>query len=214
MSRFANQIPLDAVSASIVSLGNLLGLTWRFSTRGRVDLDVPHDGGKGRIYAFWHSHLLSLAYFYRHTGKMALISESRDGRRAAAVAQHWGHAVISGSSSHGGVSALRACARELRQGNNVVITPDGPRGPREIVKPGVAQIALLSGATIVPLSAHPSRAFRLHSWDGFMIPAPFARIVIGVGEPLSGSNVHSENPLDSLTSRIQQALTGADTWSS
>jgi lysophospholipid acyltransferase (LPLAT)-like uncharacterized protein len=214
MARFANQISLDAVSVSILALGSLFGLTWRFSLTGRTDLDLHHDRGRGRIYAFWHSHLLSMAFHFRNTGKIALVSESRDGRRAAAVAQRWGHAVIQGSSSHGGAAALRACARELRQGGNIVITPDGPRGPREIVKPGVSRIAHLSGAPVVPLRAVPSRAFRLHSWDGFMIPAPFARIAIHIGEPVTGNDAPAENPIDGLTALIQQSLTGAASWNS
>ncbi len=208
MARFARQIPLDAVSASLLLLGNLFGFTWRFSLMGRTDLDLYHDGGKGRIYAFWHSHLLPMAFHFRNTGKMALVSESRDGRRAAAVAQRWGHAIIHGSSSHGGAAALRSCAHELRQGNNIVITPDGPRGPREIVKPGVSRIALLSNAPVVPLRAAPSRTFRLHSWDGFMIPAPFARIEIYLHDPIAVSDVPADNPIGGLTSRIQQSLTG------
>jgi hypothetical protein len=206
MARIPHHIPLDAVSASILSLGNLFGFTWRFSLKGRIDLDLYRDGGRGRIYAFWHSNLLSMAFHFRNTGKMALVSESRDGRRAAAVAQRWGHAIIHGSSSHGGAAGLRACARELRQGNNIVITPDGPRGPREIAKPGVSRIALLARAPVVPLRAIPSRAFRLHSWDGFMIPVPFAQIEIHIGEPIAGMADSADNPVAALTSRIQQSL--------
>jgi lysophospholipid acyltransferase (LPLAT)-like uncharacterized protein len=209
MARFAHQIPLDAVSASILSLGTLFGHTWRVALKGCCDLDLMHDAGKGRIYAFWHSNLLPMAFHFRNTGKLALVSESRDGRRAAAVAQRWGHAIIHGSSSHGGMAALRSCARELRRGANIVITPDGPRGPREVVKPGIAQIALLAGASVVPMRALPSRVFRLHSWDGFMIPAPFARIEIHIGAPIAGAGDTSANPIDGLTSRIQNALDAA-----
>jgi hypothetical protein len=208
MARFAHQISLDAVSASILSLGNLFGFTWRFSLKGRIDLDLYHDGGQGRIYAFWHSNLLPMAFHFRNTGKMALVSESRDGRRAAAVAQRWGHGIIHGSSSHGGSAGFRACIRELRRGGNIVITPDGPRGPREIVKPGISQIAFFADATVVPLRAIPFRAFRLHSWDGFMIPIPFARIEIHIGEPIAGRDAPADNPIESLTCRVQQALGG------
>jgi lysophospholipid acyltransferase (LPLAT)-like uncharacterized protein len=202
------KIPLDAVSAAIFILGEVLGRTWRFTLAGRSDLDPFHDAGKGRIYAFWHSHLLPLAFYFRNTEKTAVISESRDGARAAAVARRWGHAVIPGSSSHGGALALRTCVRELREGTTIVITPDGPKGPREIVKQGVAQIALLSGAAVVPVSAVVEKAWRLNSWDRFMIPKPFARITVRLGDPVDlRAGATDKNPVERLTTLIQKALT-------
>jgi lysophospholipid acyltransferase (LPLAT)-like uncharacterized protein len=194
----------DAVSASIFLLGEALGRTWRFSMTGRTDLRPFHDAGKGRMYAFWHSHLLPLAFYFRNSGKTAVISRSRDGVRAAAVAKAWGHTVIHGSSSSGGASALRVCIRELRRGANIVITPDGPRGPRETVKKGVAQIALISGARVVPVSVIPARAWRLNSWDRFLVPKPFTRVVIRLGDPIEPGT--DGNAADRLTARIQKAL--------
>jgi lysophospholipid acyltransferase (LPLAT)-like uncharacterized protein len=88
------KIPLDAVSSAIFILGEVLGRTWRFSMTGRCDIDPFHDRGTKRMYAFWHSHLLPLAFYFRNTGKTAVVSGSRDGARAAAVAKAWGHAVI------------------------------------------------------------------------------------------------------------------------
>jgi lysophospholipid acyltransferase (LPLAT)-like uncharacterized protein len=204
MAEQQTKIPLDAVSVSIFLLGEVLGRTWRFSMDDPCGLDPFHDPGKGRMYAFWHAHLLPLAFYFRNTGKTAVISQSRDGARAAAVAQRWGHAVIHGSSSRGGAPAIRACIRELQKGKNIVITPDGPRGPREIVKKGVAQIALVSGAHVVPVSAVPEKAWRLGSWDRFCIPKPFTRVVIRLGAPLEPGT--DRNAVDSLTARIQEAL--------
>lgn len=202
------KIPFDAVSATIFILGEVLGRTWRFTLSGRSDLDPFHDAGKCRIYAFWHSHLLPLAFYFRNTAKTAVISESKDGTRAAAVARRWGHAVIFGSSSHGGALALRTCVRELRRGGNIVITPDGPKGPREIVKKGVVQIALLSGAVVVPVSALPEKTWRLNSWDKFMVPKPFARVTIRLGDPVDfPEGATDQDPADCLTALIQKALT-------
>jgi lysophospholipid acyltransferase (LPLAT)-like uncharacterized protein len=202
-----DKIPLDAVSASIVIIGEMLGRTWRFSVDGRGDYDPFHDDGKGCIYAFWHSSLLPLAFYFRNTAKTAIISESRDGTRAAAIAQRWGHTVIHGSSSHGGAPALRRCIRALKSGSTIVITPDGPRGPREIVKKGVAQIALLSGAPVIPVSVVAENALRLNSWDRTMIPLPFSKVSVRIGKPLRfGTGAENKTDVDRFTECIQKAL--------
>jgi hypothetical protein len=189
-------------------VGELLGRTWRATIAGRSDLDPFNDRGQGRIYAFWHSNLLALTYIFRDSNKIAVVSESKDGRRAAAVAQRWGHGIIHGSSSRGGTNAMRVSVRELREGRNIVITPDGPRGPREIVKPGVAQIALMSGAPVVPVTALPKHAWRLGSWDRFMIPVPFTSIAVRLGDPIHPQlSVRETDPAAHLVARIQKALT-------
>jgi hypothetical protein len=207
MGDTAEKIPLDAVSRLIYVIGGILGRTWRITLAGRTDLDPFNDTGQGRIYAFWHSNLLALSYIFRNSGKTAVVSESRDGRRAAAVAQRWGHGIIHGSSSHGGAFALRSCVRELRGGNSIVITPDGPRGPAETVKPGVAQIALVSGAAVVPVMARPKSAWRLKSWDRFIIPLPFTRITVLLGDPIHPqTSVLGKDPAAHLAGRIQKAL--------
>jgi lysophospholipid acyltransferase (LPLAT)-like uncharacterized protein len=202
------KIPLDRVSRTIFITGELLGRTWRIALSDPKGLDPFKDHNQGRLYVFWHSHLLPLAFFFRHTGKSAMVSESTDGKRAAAVAQRWGHAVIHGSSRHGGMLALRTCARELRNGANIVITPDGPRGPREQVKPGIAHIALIAGAPVIPVAALPHSAFRLRSWDRFSIPMPFTRITIKIGEPIYPQlSTKEPRPGEHLVNRIQKALT-------
>jgi lysophospholipid acyltransferase (LPLAT)-like uncharacterized protein len=201
------KIPFDAVSAALFILGEVLGRTWRFSLDDPGGMDPFRDSGKKRMYAFWHSNLLPLAFYFRNTGKTAVISVSRDGARAAAVARAWGHAVIHGSSSHGGALALRTCIRELQGGNPIVITPDGPRGQREIAKKGVAQIALIAGAGVIPISVVPERSWRLKSWDRFMIPKPFSRVTIRIGHPLEpGAIIADNNAVDHLTALIQKAL--------
>ena len=207
MNAQQKKISLDPVSAAILFLGEALGRTWRFSLTAPADVDPFRDRGPGRMYALWHSHLLPLAFYFRNTSKTAVISESKDGARAAAVAQRWGHAVIHGSSSHGGALALRACVRALREGRAIVITPDGPRGPREIVKSGVAQIALLAGAPVFSVRAEPQSAWRLSSWDRFIIPKPFTRVAITIGAPVDpAASAAQSDPAGHLTGRIQKAL--------
>jgi lysophospholipid acyltransferase (LPLAT)-like uncharacterized protein len=198
---------LDAVSLAILAIGTILGSTWRIKLQGPDGIDPFNDTGKRLIYCFWHSHILPLTWHFRNTGKIAVVSESKDGIRAAAVAQRWGHRIISGSSSRGGSSVLRKAVGALSRGENLCITPDGPRGPREQVKAGTAEIALLAGASVIAVKACPHACWRLRSWDRFMIPKPFTRITIRLSPPLhSSSFTNQDRRVESFTESIQGAL--------
>lgn len=166
-------------------VGTMLGSTWRVSIHDPFKLDPFNDRRTGRIYCFWHSRLLALTFIFRNTGKTAVVSKSKDGRIAAGAARRWGHGIIFGSSSRGGISAMRESVRILEQQRCLVITPDGPRGPREKVKPGVAQIAITTGAPVIPVDIQVDRCWRLRSWDGFVIPKPFSRVQVMLCQPLS-----------------------------
>ncbi len=201
-------IPLDMVSSAILFAGSVLGKTWRVVLSGTTLIDPFNDRDKGIIYCFWHSHILPLTYIFRNIGVKAVVSSSKDGDRATAVAQRWRHQTIRGSSSLHGISALRQCVRELKRRQNIVLIPDGPRGPREIVKPGVAQIALLANATVFPVIALPAKTWRLNSWDRFLVPKPFTKIEVRIADPLYPSRfIKTDDPVTSFTSEIQKALT-------
>jgi hypothetical protein len=107
-----------------------------------------------------------------------LISQSRDGRFIAGVVRRFGIEVATGSSSRGGAAAVRSLVALLEHGSHIGITPDGPRGPRRQAALGVAQIAALSGAPILPCAAQTSHKWILKSWDQMVIPRPFGRAVI------------------------------------
>jgi lysophospholipid acyltransferase (LPLAT)-like uncharacterized protein len=201
-------IPLDLVSGSAWVLGSVLGRTWRFSVTGTREIDPFKDRDRGVIYCFWHEHILPLAYIFRGIGVTAVVSASRDGDRATAVAQRWNHDTIRGSSSRGQVAVVRQCMRALAAGRNVVIIPDGPRGPRQQVKQGAAMIALLTNAPVFPALAVPRSAWRLNSWDRFVIPKPFTRITVDIRDPIHPSQfAGGDNRIDLFTRRLQEALT-------
>ena len=166
---------------------SLLGKTWRFRVVAPPGLDVFNAAAAPKIYCFWHYTLLVISYMSRNTGKTAMVSRSRDGRLAADVAGRWGHEVIFGSSSKGGASVLRQGVRTLRAGRSLGITPDGPKGPPEVAKPGAAQIAFVSRTPVVTIKVDAVSAWRLKSWDRFMIPKPFAKITVTVSEPIEPS---------------------------
>jgi lysophospholipid acyltransferase (LPLAT)-like uncharacterized protein len=163
---------------------SVLGRTWRFNVVSPPGVDIFDAGASPKIYCFWHSALLVVSYLFRHTGKAAIVSKSRDGLIAAGVAARLGHAAVYGSSRRGGAGALRDGVRALRAGRSLGITPDGPKGPPEAVKAGAAQIAIMSGAPVVTIKVNTKSAWRLKSWDRFMIPYPFAKIDVVLSEPI------------------------------
>jgi lysophospholipid acyltransferase (LPLAT)-like uncharacterized protein len=203
----AGKIPLDAVSGPLWFGASLLGKTWRYAITGTKEIDPFRDRDKGVIFCFWHSHILPLAYIFRGVGVTAVVSASRDGDRATAVAQRWNHDTIRGSSSRGQVAVLRQCMNALKNGRNVVIIPDGPRGPREIVKPGAAMIALTTMAPVFPVIARPAAMWRLNSWDRFMIPKPFSTITVDFKNSLQPAQFADvENRVERFSERLQKAL--------
>jgi hypothetical protein len=185
----------------------VLGKTWRYTLTGTQVINPFRDRDKGVIYCFWHSHILPMTYLFRGIGVKAVVSGSKDGDRATAVARRWNHGTIRGSSSLHGMSVVRQCVRELRKRQNLVLIPDGPRGPREIAKPGIAQIALLSGAPVFPVSALPKKCWRLNSWDRFMVPRPFTTIELRIGEPILPALFTGKDPVSDFTSALQKGLT-------
>jgi lysophospholipid acyltransferase (LPLAT)-like uncharacterized protein len=135
------------------------------------------------IFALWHGHLLPLLWHHRGQGVLVLISEHRDGELVARAAASLGYGLIRGSSTRGADRALITIVRELTAGHEVAITPDGPRGPAETFAPGALVAAQRSDSFILPVAASADRAWRLRSWDRFMIPKPFALVTIAYGTP-------------------------------
>lgn len=160
------------------------------------------------IYATWHGRLLLLPWLYGWRGAHALTSRSRDGEIVSRWIRRFGLVPIRGSSSRGGADALRELTRAVRAGREVVVVPDGPRGPREVLKPGVIVLARLSGAPIVPMAVGASREWRLRSWDEFRIPRPFARCVVRFGEPIRVSRTADRAAEEAARKEVEAALRG------
>ena len=172
--------------------------------------------GKPVIYTLWHGRLLPMGFVHRNQGVVGLASRSADGEYIARILQHWGFGVVRGSSSSGGDTAFRELIRHLRAGRSVAVTPDGPRGPRERLKPGVLQLAQLTGAPLVPLAAAATRAWWFESWDRFLVPKPFAQLHVAYGDPvyvpretsdLMAMTEHVEGILGDLMARVEAAAT-------
>jgi lysophospholipid acyltransferase (LPLAT)-like uncharacterized protein len=156
------------------------------------------------VYAFWHGKMLALAHEYRGRGAVVLISQNRDGEIIASIVERMGYGTVRGSSSKGGRSAVEDMVDRSLSGRSVAVTPDGPRGPFEVMQPGLLVIGQRSRAPVLCLgvAAHPST--RMRSWDGFLVPHPFARCVVSVAPPF---RVPADLSPDDVTQRAMPAVT-------
>ena len=138
------------------------------------------------IYIFWHRHILYVIQQFKNSGARPLISLSSDGELVTAVAEEFGMNPIRGSSSKGGARAFLHMARCVQNEKAaVLITADGPKGPARKVKDGTVQLAVKTGAFVIPISWSGTRVKVLKkSWDRFMIPLPFGSIHFAFGQPL------------------------------
>jgi lysophospholipid acyltransferase (LPLAT)-like uncharacterized protein len=168
----------------------LIGLTqrWRMEDPHGV-LSKPPAGSY--IFAFWHNRIFFLPYLFRkhwHARQRkrvaVLVSASKDGEKLARVLEKFNLVCVRGSSSRRGRQALRELQQLVRDGHDIGITPDGPRGPKYVVQDGVISLAQLTGATIVPVTYLLEWKFTAKSWDSFMIPLPFGRCVVRLGPPM------------------------------
>jgi lysophospholipid acyltransferase (LPLAT)-like uncharacterized protein len=171
----------------IVRLGGplirLLAATWRYEEVNAAPWRALRAARKPFIFALWHGHLLAQTWLRRGEGITVMISEHRDGEIIARLVESWGYRTVRGSTSRGAGRALLGMVRELESGKEFAITPDGPRGPAGSVQGGVLLASARSGAPIVAMRSDVSRAWRLGSWDRFMIPKPFARVRVTYADP-------------------------------
>ena len=187
------------------SLAGALARTWRLETVGEEHVEALQASGIPILFAVWHQQLLPPLWHRRGQGITLLVSAHRDGRRLAAAARAWGYRVVPGSSTRGGVQGLRGLCRALARGHSAAVTPDGPRGPARVVKPGVLAAAQRAGAAIIPVATAATSAWRLSSWDHFLVPKPFSRVTVVYGAPLRVG--HDTAALEKGGLELQQRLT-------
>ena len=182
-----------------------LASTWRIRTVGGEPLAEARRAGQRVLFTLWHGELLPLLWHQRGENVAIVISEHRDGEIIARIAESLGYSTVRGSSSKGGSRALIGLMREIDAGRDGAITPDGPRGPARVFAPGAAVAAQRTGALIVPIRARASHAWRLKSWDRFLVPKPFALVTVSFG-PLTGVQAASPRDAAAQAPRLQAIL--------
>jgi len=183
--------------------------TFRREYIGRSYPDSCRAKGERIIVAFWHGRLLMMPFGYPGQSATILISQHRDGEYIARIAERLGCRVVRGSAARGGARAFKQLLQSLKDGHNVAITPDGPKGPRQQVKSGVIELSRLSGMPILPVAFGASPRTILKSWDQFLVPHPFARAVYVWGEPMyvpADADKEGVEKLQSVLARRLDAL--------
>jgi lysophospholipid acyltransferase (LPLAT)-like uncharacterized protein len=184
-----------------------LGLTLRVTRFGLDHIAEARQTAGNTLLAFWHGRLLPLAYVHRDEGINVLVSTHQDGEYIARVIQGLGCGTSRGSSTRGGTRALRELIEAGSERHDLAITPDGPRGPREKVQPGVVYLAMRLGLPIVPIGVSTRPSVRARSWDRFMIPLPFARCTIVYGEPVLFERSASREAVERAGADLELRLT-------
>ena len=160
-----------------------LFLTLRLRIEDRSGV-LKENGGAPVIVCFWHNRILGITFAFdriypkKRNGVTVLTSPSKDGEILAQLVGAFGMKAVRGSSSRRGSSALLELVRLIRGGRDIAITPDGPRGPRYSLGPGIILLAQSTGVRIVPAHASFSRCVRMKTWDGFIIPLPFSKVSV------------------------------------
>jgi lysophospholipid acyltransferase (LPLAT)-like uncharacterized protein len=213
-----------AVQAAMArALGAYIGFVarstrWRLVGAGPALAEIA--SGRPVVFAFWHERLPLIPALFRlvvaaepaaaRLTPHVLVSQHRDGRFIGSAVKRFGVRMVYGSSRRGGAQATIELLRVLRAGNPVLITPDGPRGPRRVAAPGVAQLAALAGVPVVPVGAASSRHRILPSWDRMMLPLPFGRGVIALGPPIPVPRDGATEALPVIAEALNAACAAAD----
>lgn len=165
------------------------------------------DAGTPALLSFWHGRmLLMFGVMPKTKPTYMLISHHNDGRLIARITRQLGAHIIHGSTSKGGVMALRSIITELRKGHYVSITPDGPRGPFQRASHGIAHISQHTHTPVIPISYSTKHHKQLKSWDKFILPRPFTHLVYVVGKPILPSVNGTHMALEEYRITIEQAL--------
>jgi lysophospholipid acyltransferase (LPLAT)-like uncharacterized protein len=188
---------------------NMLGRTLRYQIDDRAGI-VGQPVRQNYIGALWHNRLLIfplvLRRFFSNRHGAALISASRDGDLLSDAIHRFDYDVVRGSSSKLGASGLLQLSEVLAAGRDVVITPDGPRGPAYELGPGLIFLAQKTGAPVLPINMEYSSCWRVKSWDRFIIPRPFSKVRVIIGRPERIRSTASDDEFESERLRLQDAM--------
>jgi lysophospholipid acyltransferase (LPLAT)-like uncharacterized protein len=191
-------------------------LTWtmRFEEVNAGILQEFLEKGTPFIGTFWHGRLLMMPLIYRGKKLSILVSPHRDGQIVGKVLQRFGFHTIPGSTYRRGFGAFKQMVKALQNESDIVVVPDGPRGPRQQVQIGVIELAKRTGRPIVPVTFGASRGIFFKTWDRFLLPYPFSKGVYIYGDPVyvnpHGDRVHLEERRIILEKRLNELTDQAD----
>ena len=176
----------------------ILQLVVRFIyiTNKKVFYHPKINEDESHVVAFWHGELLMQSFNYQklkpNNKVSAMISQHKDGETLARTVEYLGIHSLRGSSSRGAAKVLISAIKEIKCGNDIAITPDGPRGPRYSVADGIVAISKKTNAKILVFNCKPSKYWQFKSWDKFIVPKPFGTLEFFIQEPLDISGLEME----------------------
>ena len=191
-----------------------LFLTMRLRIEDRSGI-LEASGGPPFIICFWHNRILGITFTFnrvypkQRAGVTVLTSPSKDGEILAQLVGAFRMQSVRGSSSRRGSRALLELVRLVRSGRDIAITPDGPRGPRYSLGPGIILLAQSTGASILPIHARFSRCVRMKTWDGFIIPLPFSEVSVTIDTPMRIPEDISEEEFERTRKQLEDLLKNA-----
>jgi lysophospholipid acyltransferase (LPLAT)-like uncharacterized protein len=189
----------------------VLAATLRMEIRDECGLGAPEKNLPPVIYVLWHNRIFTVPPAWHrlcgaHRKAVVMASASHDGDMVARAMAVFGLGSVRGSSSRRGVAALVGLKRELSSGTDVCLTPDGPRGPRYVLQAGAVKLAQSSGAPLVPVHVRFSSAWRLKTWDRFVIPKPFSRVTVTFSDPIHIPRVLEEAEFENRRLELENLL--------
>ncbi len=205
------RIVLATVPRLVWALLWIVGLTWRFEVIAEEGVIPVVSGQKAgpEIYCFWHQCVLPCAMYFRSSGAVILISRSFDGELITRILRMFGFDAVRGSSSRGAREGLSGLKRIIESGRTAIFTADGPRGPIYRTKMGPIKLAQTTGAPIGAFHLEPEHAWTMRSWDHFLIPKPFTRIVVSWAQwtrvPTDLTAAEFDASRDQLNAAIERA---------
>lgn len=189
----------------IIGYLKLVYYTSSWTVKGAEHADKLIRVQKSFIACCWHGRMAMIPFMRRGDIPVtALVSLHSDGQFVGKILNHFGINHTLGSTSRGGIRALKEILQRLKNHEIVCLTPDGPRGPRQVVSPGIATMAKLSGVPILPISYSTNRYIELKTWDRFHLPLPFSKgvLIYGTAIPLE-----SGVELEQYRQQVEQAMT-------
>lgn len=195
------------VSFLIASYVRFVHFSGTWDIRGWDNIQKQLDAGQPVILCFWHGRMILSMFGWKHPYQLHMLSTPhRDGKIAALSYNRLGIKTIWGSTKKGGSEAARTMIKVLKSGETIAITPDGPKGPRQRMQSSAIDIARMSGAKLIPVSAVSTSRKILNTWDRLQIPKPFGGGVVWIDEPIDIPRKASADEFEALRQNLEDRL--------
>ncbi len=207
MKKVLNTLLAFLAPLLICLIVRFLAITSRFYFVNFDDYSEMLKEKKQLIHACWHGRLLFCPYSYwGKNGITALVSFHRDGDMVARFFAHFGINSVRGSTTRGSLSGVKGLVRVAKGGGDLALTPDGPKGPRHVAQMGVIGMAKMTGLPIYPMSNSAKKRKIFNSWDKFLMPYPFTKIVFVCGEPISVDRDSDSDEMEAKRLELEKSL--------